>query len=394
MADTNAFVKELDEHIGSIRTSMSALDETITARAAKLKTLESRRREIIHSTVIILLPNLEVATIALLSQKLPGFITIEQVQQQTVEMEGTHRSRLENLSARLATYDSDLAKVQVDLSEARSDLSTLESAFTGLAEDVDMAVLVKHGYSTERYRPKWHDMLSLDFTFFKHWKKADELVAFYNAKDFNQLMQQYMGQTAALSAVKTAEARLRDLRSVKATYDDVVKALNAVPKAVLDRIQSKLKAYLDTLSPVPDWMSDLVNVDSRVAALVTEQRADQDAHASISTDFTKLAGLKTKISRSGKREVPDQYVEALRSSRVPVQNGTTVHVHNGGGFSGGSFFGGVLWGQMDSYFAQDLAYERGRRDASYNPGYGGGASPNYGHVSSPSWQQADNSGQS
>lgn len=406
MASTSDFVRELDEQIGGIRTSMTALSDAIGTRAEKLKALELRRREIIGSTVLVLLPNLEAGTIAALVEKLPGFITADAIRTQIIEMESVHRGRLNDLAAVLRTYESDVKKAQSDLSEARNDLGTLEAAFPALTSDDVLARLVKSGYGTDRYRRKWYDCFSFDFSFFQDWKNADELVAQYNAKDYNQLAGQFIGQSAAHSAMQAAEKKLRELQAAKASHDDTANVLAAVPKHVLDRIQAKLKAYLDTLSPgtkfkvIPDWLSDLADVEVRISALTVEQRADQTAHSTASSNLTKISALRTKVTRSGKRDVPDQYIAALRSSGSSASSSshTTVHVHSGGGYSGPGFWSGVLWGEMDSYFAEQRAYDRGRRDASYSPGYGGGGGyvppAHHAHVSSPSWQQADTSGQS
>ncbi len=393
MAETREFVNELDGQIGSIRTSLNALSDTIGERATTLKRLGVRRQEIIGSVVVVLLPNLDPATVVALGEKLPGFITPEQVKQQLDEMVGNRRDQLLQLNTKLGNYDANLAVLRGNLASARSDLT-----FPELADDKDMAMLTKAGYGTERYRVKWYDLFSGDLTFFRHWKKADELVQFYKAEDFAALSAQYAEQVAIVAAIAKAEKELHDFTAAKALREEVSKALDNVPVLALERIQSKLKSYLDTLSPVPEWMQDLANIDSRIATLIEEQRKDQDAHNIVSTNLTKLGELKAKVVRSGKKNVPDQYVTAIRGNgnSSASASGNTVHVHTGGGgyYGGSGFFSGVLWGEMDSYFAQERAYERGRRDASYGYGGGGGYGGSHSHVSSPSWQQADTSGQS
>jgi hypothetical protein len=234
---------------------------------AELQTLADERRR--HTaTTASLRGELEEAWRALLEIALPDLepAGLDGAAQQLAlpalgAREVTRRmaERKAQLSAVIAQIDADPAMRERDATLAKLDirrrgldeqLEPLQGSLQKLEAEPDFADLIASGYGTETYARKWWQR-----GFFRHWKRADEVVAKHgprlSAEDFGQVRGRYLREREAaqtfLQERAEIEAQAGHLVDLTERRRDAEAGLGELPAWALGAVRARLREHLHSL---------------------------------------------------------------------------------------------------------------------------------------------------
>jgi len=377
MAGIGEFIDELTASMNVLNEGIVQVRKTVAENEARAKALQTAREQRIIELSQSLLPDLQPDTFQKLAGRLPGFADGNQVAAALSAENATIQTQIERLKGRFdpATYDQRKARYESNIGKERDDLNLLRPTFDDLHAIDGLARLVADGYGTSTYGVSWfwHPIQYLG-----DWKAADKAVETAKQRDWNALRQAYLSAKNDVDSSEEKIASLRDqmnqLEDARRQHDELQAALKAVPQVVLERLQTKLKARLACLEPVPFWMQDVATLNEKIEAALSPNTKLQDTLGKMSGDLASLQKLKTNASRSRKREVPDSYVQQLRTNRTARGSFT------GGGFSSptlvsyygdnNSFLEGLVIGEIlannggGNYDHGDYRHEEFRRSDS------------------------------
>lgn len=387
MATTRELSEELDQHIGSIRTSMEDIDRTVRTNTEAIARTRTQRKERMRAYAFSLLPNLSPATFQALSLRVTGFIGMAEAQAQIEREEGVFQRQIErHLTAfKPATYAAQQSEININLGCAREDHALARETFQELGAIDGLERLIDNGYGTSTYPHHWWNL-----QYYTDWRDADNAVEAAHVTDWDALRQQYRTMKNDVEThrrtIETYERELRELNEAHTRYDELIAAKDKVPQVVLEQLQTRLQAGLEGLEPIPAWMGDVQNMNASIARYEAENTDLQSTRAQLARDLVNLQGVKTKVMRSGRREVPDDYLTRLKQSgrhnRQTAASGRTVsrspspassypgttHVHHHHHYSGDtSFYDALLFTELSHH------YEREEPRPSYG-GWGSGGS--------------------
>jgi len=378
MAQLSEFIGELSETIGVLTEGINQVRGTIGTNNDRAKALQAAREQRIGELALQLLPDLQATTVQKLATRIAGFIDIAQVTAVVSEENATIEAQIARLTSRFdpATYDTRKARLESNLSTERDDLALLTPRLDEMKGIPDLVRLIGDNYGTKRYRVS---RIFNPIQFLGDWKAADRAVEEAKQKDWASLQSAY---TNAAEDVRTSmdkigqlNAGLEQLVDAHRQYDELQVALKAVPQAVLERLQTKLKARLASLDPIPFWMKDVARLNEQIAEAQAPNTQLNATLGKMSSDLAELQKVKTQASRSRKREVPDAYVQQLRTNR------TSRGSFSGGGYSSptfvsyydnnNGFFDGLIMGEVLGSLGND-GYGYGHHHGGFSGGGGGG----------------------
>jgi DNA repair exonuclease SbcCD ATPase subunit len=334
MAGIREFVDELTASMDVLNKGIAQVRETVAENKARAEVLQKAREQRIIELSQSLLPDLQTATIQKLAARLPEFADSNTIAAALSAENATIQTQIDRLKGRFepATYDQRKARYESGIGKEQDDLSLLRPTFDDLFAINDLVRLIADGYGTSAYSVSWfwHPI-----QYFGDWKAADKAVQTAKQKDWNTLRQAYLSAKNDVDSSKEKIAGLRDqmaqLEDARRQYDELQAALKAVPQVMLERLQTKLKARLACLEPVPFWMQDVAVLNGKINEALSPNAKLQDTLGKMSDDLASLQKLKINASKSRKREVPDSYVQQLRTNRTAHGSFT------GGGFSSPTF---------------------------------------------------------
>lgn len=367
MADKQEFLNELDEHLKGLRTGLEEIGQTITANAATVAALQQSRQKAIDDHVAALLPDLQVGTLAALNGILPGSVTAEQAQRLIAETRQAYQDQLDRLLAAFDPKTADAAKLQLELElqTAKEARDALLAPFMELNLIPDLKRLVKSGYGTDAYRPRWWNV-----QFYSDWKAADAAVEEAVAADWTELRRRFTELETNLATMQDSvyglEQKLTALVANQASLQNLTEALGKVPATVLEQLRVKLKAQLDSLDPAPDLLKDVVSFQKRLVAVQQENAQLQETRLKLSEQVAQLHKTREQAARSRSRTVPDNYVSAVRQARTSAASGgyqNVTHVYQ----NDNSFLNTVLMIEMMDHFSHSSHQDsgHGRSSGSY-----------------------------
>ena len=412
MATTRELSDELDTHINSIRGSMDDIDRTVRTNTEAIGRTKVQRTQALRGYAQRLLPNLELSTLQAIGQRVPDFVRSEDVQAQVQREEGVFQRQIDRLLATFnpKTYASERNGINIKLTGAREDLALTKGSFDELDAIDGLTSLIDNGYGTSAYPHRWWSSLQ----FYTDWRNADNAVETAKVADWNALRQQFLrmrGDVQAQEAVVNGHAQeLKTLDDAHTRYDELVTEKQKVAVAILEQLQTKLQARLESLDPIPTWMGDVRTMNETIARLEAENTVLQGTRAQLARDLGNLQGVKTKVLRSGRREVPDDYLVQLkrsgrhnrqtatsgrtdtapRSMRPPGSSGYSsapVEVHHHYYGTDTSFYDALLFTQLSEHYEREEPRSWGRSGGGYHAPSshrddGGYSNSNNGHASS------------
>ena len=387
MAETRELLQQLDEQIGDLDAGVRQLTTSIERHDADVTGLGNVRRELIRGRAEALLPDLAPATIARLEGEVPGFVTAAQVAAMVARAAAIHEAQRARL---LASFDPGAAEEQAarlgsELARAETDAIDVRQPYGDLLSDGDVTYLVGVGYGSGAYRPRWWHFFG---TFYGDWKRADEAVERLGARSWAEIAAQHEAQTVMQGLLASAREKAAKHDAARAAHAELVASIARAPETVLEQLRVKMEAWIDGQDPPPASLHEIGPLGRQIAERQRELSELQGQKTSLAGLLVKLQEVRARAARSSKRQVPDQYLEALRASRQPAGWGgggarPYVYVHDT------DFFDGVLYGQMSGYFVEG---SRARaRQAGYDQGYGDRASEERAMFAAA---RADTSGQS
>ncbi len=362
MADKRVFLTELDSHADSLRRAFEQMGQTIQDNGRDLDALRKTRSKRIGEYIDEILPDLSPASITQLNAKLPGAATTEQVVSLIAGMKQTYQGQVDRL---LTTYDPKSYEgtkmgLEVKLQEAERDLDYVKAPLDGLKAIPDLSRLMQSGYGTDAYP---HGFLNSQY--YRDWKAADAAVERAgNVRNWVELAARYRtaaGNVITVGArVASVRKQIETLTSLHDEYENAKAALDQVPQKARETISVKVRSKLDALDPMPDWASDIANLDKKIAAKVDETSKLQETQGKMSEQIASMQKIKAQATRSRDNQVPDKYLQAIRQTRPFGASGGsshTVYVNDNSWL-----LPMILYTEMGNHFSSDRAYRDGRED--------------------------------
>lgn len=398
MATKEQFLSELDAQIIDLRTNLSQIGDTVKTNLDTITDLKNKRVTRLAEYLANLVPDLSDATIQKLNAQLPGIVTSSQVQMMLDGLKTTYGNQLTRLGFDPSKFESSRVELTAALEKADAQLKTIQGGvFSRLERDTAIRGLLERGYETKAYTYGW-----FDGQFYRDWKAGDEVVEASGYKTWAEVASQYsqwaQARKIAQDDLSTSKGALTKLAADASSYNDLQAAIRRIPDDVLEKVTTKIKGRLDSMDPLPQELIDVTTNDKLITALQNQNTSWQENRTRLSDQMTSLQKIRAQAQHSHKSEVPDNYLTKLRSNRSNPgyspsygSGPTVIHVHDSSSNDG--FFSGLMLGEMNGYFNQQAAYDRGQRDAD-QPYMGSSSSrSNYRETSYQSGRN-DRSGQS
>ena len=362
MADKQEFLNEIDEHANDLRTALGRIDTSIAANARETTELKLDREQRIRTTVQTILPELTEVTVYAANVRSPGLVSWSQVEQMLKESSATYQRQLDELGTRFdpAQAASRKAAIETELLRNEDDLRSVKAPFDDLCRVPEVTRLVDDGYGTASYPFHW-----LNLQYYRDWRAADKAAEQAGFDNWSMLAAQYAQQSSDVVSVseitKGKQAELEAVQADERSSNDLRRALTEVPDKVLEQLRVKLASRISTSTAT----GDLVEFDQKLSDLQTQIVSLRDAQTALSKQLAELQQVRSRAAKSRKREVPDEYVTAVRQNRSSFASSGPVHSHTTYVYDNSSFYDGLLYGQMLNYFEQPSgrnAYDAGYQD--------------------------------
>lgn len=351
MATKQEFIDEITTQITAAQEASAHLKETVVQCQSTLTMTREGRKDLIQKHALRLLPNLGDEALAELANSVPDFISRAQVDDLIETAKETYHRQIDRLLLEFDPGKYSATRLQLERDRERLG-DNMRRSSDWRAEELrripNFGFLMSEKYGTDEYRIRpWQ------LRYYTDWSKADDAVAASGKKDWNALVKDYEDNERNIDSLKLraekVSKQISDLDAAQASHVDLIEAQAKVPDTVLEQLRVKLTARLETMLPVPEWMSDVVLLNDRLAELEKRNLDIQNASVRMAEELSKLIGIRAQAQRSKKRDVPDTYVQTMRSRRS-----------NGGGGGSASVYTNVIQNNYyndDSYFLNMLLFE-------------------------------------
>jgi hypothetical protein len=396
MASLSEFSAELREQMEELDGLMQGVATQLDANSREIAAKKEERTALIREAALRLLPDLTAASFARVLAQQPSFMRAEEATSLVASEKDSVRQRLTRLETRFdpAKYDRAKAALELKIATGRDELEKIiqpEFAnFEGLASFRIIKRLIAAGYGTGTYRYRWWNS-----QFYADWREADEAVEEAKYKDWDSLKLAFVTARDNLEAVsgsyEQARADLRALEGLKSQHDELAAEFDRVPQMVLERLQTKLIGQLSGLDPMPNWLHKVADLDVQLAKLEEQNGSLGESRALMTKDMANMRSLRSKATGSGRREVPDKYLETLRTNRNRRSSGggfgrsgsssSPVIVYD----SGSSFLDGLIFSELMHSFG-DSHHHGGDGGYHGGGGFSGGGGGSSRHSIDPTMQ--------
>jgi len=323
MADKNEFLKALDEHIGIVKTWLEEIGLEINEYSTKVSELQKKRQEKLEESATVLLPDLKETSIDALNYKIPDFITKQKVTE-LLNMESKRiKKQIEELLLDFdpEAFESKQAELEQGLEKEQGDQKIVASLLDDFERVKGLRELTDCGYGTDAYPRN-----ILQTRYYLDWKRADEIVAILKKKDWSKVRQEYQELQKSAQMLKNAINRMREqirvLSEKSKNYSELKDALQNVDGTILEKLRIKLKAELDSLESLPDWLQEIIVINDTIKefqTLIIEQL--QPRREGVSKQLSQMQQLRVEASQSQTRRVPNKYINQLRERNRQIRRG-------------------------------------------------------------------------
>ncbi len=369
MANKDDFLARVDEQLDRLKSWQDELEADVKRRREEIGQLRAKRSARLTELAGSLLPDLKKATLDRLHEKLPDSLSARQVAElreaQIQALEAQTRDLLAKFDP--ATYQARRLRLENDLEQEKGYQEPIHSSLANWMAIPGFRILIERGYGTPAYRQSW---LSLDY--YRHWKRADEIAETFKVKGWPEVLAKYreLKENSDRIAATRAdlEKQIAELDRNLKYHEELKNAAERVDDVVLEKARTKLSGLMDTLNPRPGWMSDLQEIDAAIAG--HQKSIDeglQSRRERIAEQTTQLQDLRLKVVRSGRRDVPDEYMNNLPvpTRAYPPTAGTTVYIDSGRSDFLTDF---IYYKTMMDFFDTPIHHDRVRDyPSSYDP---------------------------
>lgn len=329
MATKEAFLDALSAHKQTLQGWLDEIDEKNRVNSRKVKDLDTQRRDRIDNYVETLLPNIEDSTLASLEKKLPNFMKASEIKKIASDEELVCSQLLSRITSDFnpANAANNRMTLETSLEGLKADLEIAESAVEKYESIPNFMGLLGRNYNTSNYAYGF-------FTAQYHtdWKNGDAVVAASGCSSWESLVARYTNAKYNADAIRKNERKtqseLDSLEKSSQSHSDVLERQKNIAQTVTEQVQVKLKAYLNTLHPMPAAFKDIIALDEQISALQSDKDGKtQDNRADISKQLMELQKIERSANNSRSNTVPDEYMKELKSKAKSSSKS--------GGYSGG-----------------------------------------------------------
>jgi hypothetical protein len=297
----------------------------VKSRKADLRALQQERQKRLAELTGLFLPDLSEAALTTLAKEMPGVITSELVatlrSQKIAELHARSDALMKTFDP--TTYTSRQLELSSEIAKQSRQLEALETAFTSLGEIADLDNLIERGYGTVRYAYKWFQL-----QYYKDRRRAKQIIKEQLEKSWVAIGERY---GSLKGRCLTARNKLVDLNLQQEalernynTYESFRKDLQNVDQTVLELLQIRLKAALDSSSGSGDslgwrqFASQIVKRQKEIAEL-------QEVRERVSEQLAQVDLVNRRALRASCDLIPDEYVNHLRvKTRMMHSSGMSV----------------------------------------------------------------------
>lgn len=357
--DKKQYLAELQSQIDGLTADSERIASEIMRLGEEVVGLRDQRKTMVHDRAARMLPDLDLRTLARVKRDTDDFIRATDVHELIERSAEPYKKQREKVLKRFNPKTAEQKKAELGgvLAHAETDLDAVQQPYGNLLKDDEVQHLIDVGYDTKSYRARWWQ---IGTGYFSDWKLADELVEQYATKTWATLAQNHTAQVEMQALVAIARKNLEDHDAAAGGYADAQASIDEAPKQVLEQMRVKLAAWIDNQNPLPESMSNIASLTTRLTEAQVRLSELQTQKTGISGLLVKLRGLDSKARRSKKSTVPTTYMDSVRYARRPANptvsmgGNTTMTVYRDTYVYAIDPVDAFLYGEMDGYFNEPV----------------------------------------
>jgi DNA repair exonuclease SbcCD ATPase subunit len=315
MAQKREFLEALDEHASVMQRELEEISEGISTNKSAIRELNSRRTTRLGEIANELLPDINEGSIANVNRAIPNFTNLTQIRTRIEHDRADAQTRIARLQEHFNpdSYESERIGLETTLASAETDLKQIKTALQPYRQDDEVMRLVNSGYGTSAYPHKWYER-----QYYRDWSTADKAFAKFRKRDWQELASTINDLEERYATVQTRrdsiKRKLDQLNLNRTEHDHLKVELEQVPTRLLEMLRAQLQARLTTSPVDASLLGDIVQIDAQIAELEERNLGLQQNRTTLNDQITKLATLRSKAASSRTTQVPDEYLQQVRSS--------------------------------------------------------------------------------